>query len=672
MRFVTFCIAVVAGLVCIASCHKSPPTAPSETVSLSVGTTTTDTGGITLSAVSLSFGALTIGQTSSVQTLTVTNGGTTSISVSAITVSGDFSVAHGCGPTIEPSGSCSVAVTFAPQALGTRAGGLTIDDNSATGPHIVPLDGTGRFAQSLSAVPTYLSLPSVLVGSSATGTITLTNAGAGTVTVSGVSLASSGDFSQSNTCSGLSGGGSCTITVSFLPTSPGNRAAAITISDDAPGSPHVVPVVGFAYANEPTLSLVQPSLVFPTTAPGSTSAPGTAQFMNIGPAALNVQSITTTGDFAQTNSCPSALAQGAICAMNVTFTPTAPGTRTGAITIIDNAAGSPHTITLNGTGGGGSAAGPLVALSTTALTFPSTGLGARSEVKTVGVSNNGSAVLALDGISASGDFSETSTCGTALAPGATCTIAVTFTPTAPGTRGGTITITDSAPGSPHSVVLAGTGTGFVGPHLVTSPAAVMFGARTVGVPGGTLDVTVMNPGNEPLILRSVSVDGDFAASGCQAMVVAPRGSCVLTIAFTPTALGSRAGTLTIADDAQDSPHQVVLTGEGTYVQLTFSPTSLTFSSVSVGSTSETQSVTLANAGTVAIGVASVTVSGDFAVTNDCGGLIGANSTCTVSITFTPSVPGIRTGVLTIVDAAPGSPHEMTLKGTGTQTIVFLP
>jgi len=69
-----------------------------------------------------------------------------------------------------------------------------------------------------------------------------------------------------------------------------------------------------------------------------------------GNAALNISSIAVSGDFAQTNSCGTSVAASANCQINVTFTPTAIGTRTGSVTITDKAAGSPHNVSLSGTG----------------------------------------------------------------------------------------------------------------------------------------------------------------------------------------------------------------------------------------------------------------------------------------------------------------------------------
>src|SRR5205814_4734295 len=136
------------------------------------------------------------------------------------------------------------------------------------------------------------------------------------------------------------------------------------------------------------------------------------------------------------------------------FAPTAIGPATGTITTADDAAGNPHTISLTGTG-----LSPLVGLSAASLDFGAQIVGTKTP-KSVTVTNTGNAALAITGIAASGDFTQTNTCGTSVAGGANCTIAVTFAPTAGGARSGTLTIADNAPGSPQTVAISGAGQDF--------------------------------------------------------------------------------------------------------------------------------------------------------------------------------------------------------------------
>src|SRR5207244_1867838 len=168
----------------------------------------------------------------------------------------------------------------------------------------------------------------------------------------------------------------------------------------------------------------------------------------------NFTSIVASGDYAQNNNCGTTLAAGTSCTINVTFTPTVTGTRTGAITITDNAPNSPQTVNLTGNGGA-----PVVNLSPTSLDFGNQQVGSTSGAQPVTLSNTGTAVLNISSIVASGDYAQNNNCPLTVAAGANCTINVTFTPTTTGTRTGTITITDDASNSPQTVNLTGNGTG---------------------------------------------------------------------------------------------------------------------------------------------------------------------------------------------------------------------
>lgn len=95
-----------------------------------------------------------------------------------------------------------------------------------------------------------------------------------------------------------------------------------------------------------------------------------------------------------------------------------------------------------------------------------------------------------------------------------------------------------------------------------------------------------------------------------------------------------------------------------------SPSSLTFAGQQVGTTSPAQTVTLSNTGSVSLAISSITTSGDFAQTNDCGSSMATGDSCTVSVTFTPTTGGTNSGGLSFTDNADNSPQTVALSGTG--------
>ena len=206
----------------------------------------------------------------------------------------------------------------------------------------------------------------------------------------------------------------------------------------------------------PAVSLTPASLAFGSQGVGTTSASQPLTLQNVGTATLNIGSIAASGDFAQTNNCGATLAASASCTINVTFTPTVAGVRSGAVTVTSDAPGSPHASSLSGTG----TVAPTpaaVSLTPATLAFGSAVVGTTTAAQALTLQNIGGSTLNIASIAASGDFAQTNACGATLAPSATCTISVTFSPTALGARSGAVSVTSNAAGSPHTAALSGTG-----------------------------------------------------------------------------------------------------------------------------------------------------------------------------------------------------------------------
>jgi hypothetical protein len=653
VRFFSLSLVLLCGLVCAASCSNSP-TSPSA-----------GKPALTLSTTTLLFSAQDLGTTSAAQVMTLRNTGSGTVTFSGITASAEFAATNDCNSSLGVAASCTITVTFSPAALGTRTGLLTIQDNAAPSPQVVALAGGGGIP-TLSMSPTNITFNDVSLGSGTNQTITLTNNGTTDITMG--SISTTGDFSQTNNCgTTLASTNSCTITVRFTPTDIGPRLGELIITDSAPGNPHSASLSGSGLSVTKAVFLLQPSLTFPNQAVGSTSRAITAQFTNAGISALTLYSITASGDFAQTNSCPTTLQPQAVCTMNVTFTPTAAGTRTGTITISDDATSGNQTITLTGTGTDGGS-GAQLTVSPGAVTFANQVVATSSPVQSITLTNAGASALSINGVSINDDFSQSNGCGSTLAPGAKCTIGVTFTPTTVSTHAGMLTINDSAPGSPHTVPL--TGKGIVGsptaPLVVLSVPSLVFSAQLVGTTSAAQTVTLTNTGKSQLNISSLGTDGDFTESDNCNYAVAAGGSCTLTVTFTPTAIGSRTGRVTIADDATNSPQVLALGGTGGSGLVTMSPTYLSFGTVTVGTTSASQAVTVENNGTLPVNILTVTISGDYAETDTCAAqqLTTGGGSCTVTVTFTPTTAGTRTGSVTITHDAPGSPQTFVLTGIG--------
>ena len=159
---------------------------------------------------------------------------------------------------------------------------------------------------------------------------------------------------------------------------------------------------------------------------------------------------------------------------------------------------------------------------------------------------------------------------------------------------------------------------------------------------------------------------DFARTTTCGASLGAGASCNISVNFRPTGTGARTANLSVTDNAPGSPHTVPLTGTGTAV--TISPTTLTYTSQTVGTTSAAKVVTLTNSGTSALTGVGISLTGtnaaDFARTTTCGTTLAAGTNCTISATFKPTARGTRMATLTVADSDPASPQQVSLTGTG--------
>ena len=258
-----------------------------------------------------------------------------------------------------------------------------------------------------------------------------------------------------------------------------------------------------------------------------------------------------------------------------------------------------------------------------------------------------------------------------LAVGASCVIDVTFTPTAAsGVLNDTLTIHDTLTGdTTQTVSLTGVATASAGVATIAPSTGIAFGNVNVGSKSSPQTVTITNTGNQNLSLTSINTSlAAFPITDTCTTTLAPTKNCTVSVTFAPTAAGAVSGDLSIsASDDNGSPHQVPLSGTGIASTATVSvaPATLTFGGQLLTTTSAPQNVVITNTGTAAATITSITTTGDFSQTNNCGSSVGAAGSCTIMVTFAPtSTTNPRTGTLTIISSDSGSPHVVSLTGSG--------
>jgi hypothetical protein len=371
------------------------------------------------------------------------------------------------------------------------------------------------------------------------------------------------------------------VTVSYAPVDelasgatagPRTDAGTLTIESDAASAPNVIALAGTAAAitsSNPASSaslasftLSEGALTFANTAVGAASAMQTMTMVNTGSTTVHVLGTMTATDFTSSTTCATLL-PGGTCTFSVQFTPTNQSTavvRSGTLEIATDGTVALEFVSLLGA----SSAAPLT-VSPSALNFGSVNVGA-SGPQTVTVNNPSGAPVTLGSITATGDYSASGgscAAGGTLAAGASCTVVVTFAPTATGTRTGTLNIASSATALPLTVALSGVG---LLAQLTATPGALGFGSLAMGATED-LSVTLTNTGSASVTGIAASLSGSAAAAysviaPCASTTLAPSQGCTVTVRFSPNSAGSQTATMSVASSDPNGPATVALTGSG--------------------------------------------------------------------------------------------------------------
>jgi hypothetical protein len=307
---------------------------------------------IVLNPITLAFPSTVISATSPLQNITISNTSGNSVVLQTLIVAGtDFKItANTCGPSLGPSVGCTVAIAFIPTASGARSGTFSITDDAGT--QTASLSGTGTSPATDALSPVALTFAAQqITTASASQQITLTNTGDLPLTLIAAQI-TSGDFTAVNACgNSLNPHSTCSINVAFQPKNIGTITGQLAVSDQYRTQTVSLNGIGIA---PPGVSLAPFSTIsFPATGVGLTSAAQTVTLTNNGGVPLLVQSVVIAGDFVivpGSNNCGSTVAVSTACTMKVAFAPTIGGPRSGTLTVTDNAASSPQTLSLTGSG----------------------------------------------------------------------------------------------------------------------------------------------------------------------------------------------------------------------------------------------------------------------------------------------------------------------------------
>jgi hypothetical protein len=321
---------------------------------------------------------------------------------------------------------------------------------------------------------------------------------------------------------------------------------------------------GTVAASSQTVTLSTSTFSYGSQVVGAPSAFKTVTLKNGQTVALTITSVATNlADYTPSSTCPltpATLKSGASCTISVVFNPAAVGSRGGSLVITDSAGNSPQTVALSGTG--------VAAVTVTPATyaFGNESDGKTTSAKAFTVKNNQAVPLTITSIGANlAIYPTTTTCPISpatLSAGSTCTVSVSFAPVVAGSSSAVLTIADNASNSP-TVTL--TGTGIV--PVTANPATLSFGSQTEGTTSAAQSVILTNNQAGTLNISGITSSlSDFAVASTTCPIspnlLAGGASCTTSVTFSPTATGSRTGTLSFKGNATNSPQKVSVSGTG--------------------------------------------------------------------------------------------------------------
>lgn len=540
---------------------------------------------------------------------------------------------------------------------------------------------------------------------SARQTVAVRNTGGGTLNISAVTVGGrdGAQFSVAHDCGAVETGSSCSIFLTFRPTSTGSKTATLSVSHDAQGSPSSVVLSGVGTAislvnqgetpSPSTLSDLD-ALKYVASYPdlveviGTDIAKAKAHYATYGFSEGRriifspLRYAASYGDLIEavatdeTRAVLHFLRQGYFERRDVIFDPALYGSLNPDLKAVvgeDPAALTRHFVTEGYRQGRPIAPEPVFFVSRSDIDFGSQTLNASPISQIITLRNTGMARLSVSGIQSAGpdtdSFSLVTDC-TDLATAASCSFTVTYRPSREGTQSAEFRILHNGFGSPSRLTLAGTGV--AAPLISLSQSSVSFGTQRVGAVSTEKVVVVRNEGTAPLSISRIALagnnGGDFVIdSECGAAIPA-AGSCLVRIAFKPGSAGRKIALLSVEHNAADGPRSVSLEGTGVAPLIQLSTSSRGFGLQPINTSSAAQTIVVSNTGSAPLSVGRVTITGDnatqFSQVNDCVGMIPEGSSCAISVRFSPSSIGMKTASVLIEHDAVGSPSTISLSGEG--------
>ena len=511
--------------------------------------------------------------------------------------------------------------------------------------------------------PSPLLFGQVSVGSTSAQTMTIKNPGNWPLNVTSISFPSgfTGNFSGM-----IQPGDSRQVTVTFSPATPGDYSGSATVNSNKTGGNSTISLSGTGVIVPTRIPRLSGGLAFGSVEVGSSSQ-RTLTITNDGNAALTVTGITYPGGIS--GNWSGTILAGGSRQVTVAFSPTAATSYSGTVTVNCNKTDGTDTISASGIGTRTATRIPRLGGD---LAFGSVSVGSSAQ-RTMTLANDGNEALAISGITYPSGFSGAVTPGT-LAPGASLSVTVTFSPTAETTYNGTVTLNSNKTNTTSTNTISASGAGTAArtviPRLVGDLA---FGNVKVG---SSLErnLTIINDGNAPMRVSYINFPFGFSARWPVDLVdiarlgqveVAPGGAVQVTVTFSPVAATSYNGTVTVNCDRTTDTNTTSVSGTGITAETRIPSLGgdVAFGSVTVGSSAQ-RTLTISNVGTAALAVTGITYPDGFSG-NWSSGTIEAGGSQPVIVTFSPTAATSYNGTVTVNCNKTNATDTNTVPASGT-------
>ncbi|MBI3193554.1 MAG: choice-of-anchor D domain-containing protein [Ignavibacteriae bacterium] len=505
--------------------------------------------------------------------------------------------------------------------------------------------------------PSNLLFDSILVGTTQTIAVTISNAGGLPLFVSSL-LTDTISFSislQQDTIAPLS---SEHIIVTFTPISEGVKEASIIFQHNAMSSTDTLRISGVGIF--PHININRTSVSFGEVAV-FTSKAETVTVRNTGTASLRIDSMKSDNSFFSVNPTSNQIQPADSAVFLITFSPISPDSQTGTVLLWHNASVAPETVLVTGKG-----ITPVVEISPSTLDFGNVHASSL-KIDSVTIRNIGTILLRVDSITSNNNqFTPLNVSASEIIPGDSEKLTIYFQPTSAGLKTGTIKLWHNGSGSPQAVPVVGVGTA---PAFAVTPSSLDFG--NVHVSSSKIDsVTVTNTGTEPLVISSTSSNYlQFSITPGSATIQASQ-SRKFTVTYTPNSLDGSTAQLSFFHNAVGSPSRISVTGTGTSAVFSASQSMLNFGSVALEE-SKIDSITITNIGNESLFISSVTTTNSQFTISPSSDSIAPTTFRRFMVTFTPASLGYQSAFILFTHNAAGSSTVLPVSGVGgTFTVSF--